>query len=238
MEKEKRTDKEVGYTSIQTRTTPNPYSDIAHIENGKFQFNFLNSIRWIEALGKKKFGQHFRIYPEDHSLLLTLLVYAIQDEELAIKKKLNLQKGILLTGPIGCGKTSLMTLIKYFFPQNMQYQLKSSREIGFEFEKEGFKVINRYGSEILSNPLLRIRFCFDDLGVEQAHKHFGNSCDVMGEVLLSRYELFVSKGIFTHVTTNLSASEIEQRYGNRVRSRMREMFNLVAFDKASMDKRK
>jgi DNA replication protein DnaC len=60
----------------------------------------------------------------------------------------------------------------------------------------------------------------------------------MGEVLLSRYDLFISKGILTHVTTNLSASEIEQTYGNRVRSRMREMFNLMAFDKASMDKRK
>ena len=224
--------------SMQTRTTPNPYSDIAQVENGKFQFNFPNSMRWIEALGKKKFGSHFRIYPEDHSLLLTLLVYAIRDEESAVKNKLNLKKGILLTGPIGCGKTSLMTLIKYFFPQNMQYQLKSSREIGFEFEKEGFKVINRYGNGISSNPSLRISFCFDDLGVEQPHKHFGNNCDVMGEVLLSRYDLFISKGILTHVTTNLSASEIEQRYGNRVRSRMREMFNLVAFDKASIDKRR
>lgn len=59
----------------------------------------------------------------------------------------------------------------------------------------------------------------------------------MGEVLLSRYDLFVSQGILTHVTTNLSAPEIEQRFGNRVRSRMREMFNVVAFDKNTQDKR-
>jgi DNA replication protein DnaC len=45
------------------------------------------------------------------------------------------------------------------------------------------------------------------------------------------------KGIPTHVTTNLSASELEEKYGNRIRSRMREMFNLVAFDKNSKDKR-
>ena len=55
----------------------------------------------------------------------------------------------------------------------------------------------------------------------------------MAEILLSRYDLFVSKGIPTHVTTNLSASELESKYGNRLRSRMREMFNLVAFDKKS-----
>ena len=59
----------------------------------------------------------------------------------------------------------------------------------------------------------------------------------MAEILLSRYDLFVSKGIPTHLTTNLSASEIEDKYGNRVRSRMREMFNLVAFDKNAGDKR-
>jgi DNA replication protein DnaC len=59
----------------------------------------------------------------------------------------------------------------------------------------------------------------------------------MAEILLSRYDLFISKGIPTHLTTNLSASEIEEKYGNRVRSRMREMFNLVAFDKNVQDKR-
>jgi DNA replication protein DnaC len=41
----------------------------------------------------------------------------------------------------------------------------------------------------------------------------------------------------THVTTNLSASELERFYGDRVRSRMRQMFNLIAFDKDSIDKR-
>ena len=32
-----------------------------------------------------------------------------------------------------------------------------------------------------------------------------------------------------HVTTNLNAHEFEDRYSNRVRSRMRELFNLIAF---------
>jgi hypothetical protein len=45
------------------------------------------------------------------------------------------------------------------------------------------------------------------------------------------------KPIVTHRTTNLNADEIEERYGNRVRSRMRELFNLIALDKESIDKR-
>ena len=34
------------------------------------------------------------------------------------------------------------------------------------------------------------------------------------------------------------AEELEERYGNRVRSRMRELFNLIAFDTKAGDKRK
>jgi hypothetical protein len=59
----------------------------------------------------------------------------------------------------------------------------------------------------------------------------------MAEILLSRYDIFISKNIQTHITTNLSASEIETYYGNRVRSRMRAMFNLIAYDKTIVDKR-
>jgi hypothetical protein len=87
-------------------------------------------------------------------------------------------------------------------------------------------------------------------------KHFGVDSNVIGEILLSRYDLFtcnaqlvsesyskkpttkIGKAIITHGTTNLNADEIEERYGNRVRSRMRELFNLIAFDKNCRDKRK
>lgn len=82
-------------------------------------------------------------------------------------------------------------------------------------------------------------YCFDDLGAEQSLKYYGNECNVMGEILLSRYEYFVSHDMTTHITTNLSASEIEELYGNRVRSRMREMFNLILFNNTSShDKRR
>jgi hypothetical protein len=59
----------------------------------------------------------------------------------------------------------------------------------------------------------------------------------MAEILLSRYDLFISKKLKTHISTNLSATEIEKQYGNRVRSRLRQMVNLIAFDKSAPDKR-
>jgi len=59
----------------------------------------------------------------------------------------------------------------------------------------------------------------------------------MGELLISRHELFLQSKIKTHATTNLIAEEMEERYGSRVRSRMRQMFNLINFDKNTRDKR-
>jgi hypothetical protein len=59
----------------------------------------------------------------------------------------------------------------------------------------------------------------------------------MSEILLSRYDLYMSHGMITHVTANLNSQDIEDVYGKRVRSRMRQMFNLIAFPADTPDKR-
>ena len=196
----------------------------------------------MEQKGRELYGSQFRIWPGDYELICKLLVYAIHDQENAARFNLNLNKGILLTGPVGCGKTCLMKLMRLFQLQSEQFVLKSCREISFEFIKSGYEVIQKYGSDsgryASRSEKPPATYCFDDLGTEQNLKYYGNECNVMGEILLSRYELFVSSGALTHLTTNLSASEIESFYGNRVRSRMREMFNLISFSKDARDKRK
>ena len=227
--------------SPSTKITLNPYDQVAEFRNGIFNFSFQASLQWLEERGKILLGSHFALVPTDLELIYKLLVYAIGDQENAARFGISLKKGILLTGPIGCGKTSLMQLISYFFPRETQYQVKPTREISFEFEKDGFTVINHYSKgsfvKYANMPFIPKVYCFDDLGLEQTPKYFGNECNVMAEILLNRYDLFVSKRMMTHITTNLSASELESIYVNRIRSRMREMFNLVAFDRETRDKR-
>ena len=202
----------------------------------KSHYNYPEIIKWLEQKGKQTYGDTFNISEKDIPIITTLLVYFLNDEITAKTIGIDLNKGILLSGPIGCGKTSLMNIMRLVPQQDRKFILKTTREISFEFIKEGYEVIQRYcsGNKLQNNVK---NYCFDDLGTENNLKYFGNECNVMGEILLSRYDLFINKKVITHITTNLSASEIEAAYGNRVRSRLRQMLNLIAFNPITKDKR-
>lgn len=201
---------------------------------GKFDgetvyYDFPKMLRYLEVKGKMLFGKDFRIFESDMDILFTLCNYMIRDEEMCRKMNLDLNKGLLVSGPVGCGKTSIMKLLKYLVPHQKAYEVIPCRNIVFSFNHIGFKAIEDYGDSGY--------FCFDDLGVEPLGRFFGQDCNVLGEILLSRHDLLLSKKIKTHVTTNLKATELEERYGQRVRSRMKNLFNLVTFKKNSVDKR-
>lgn len=191
---------------------------------------------WLQNKGQELYGNHFKITEEDHPIVYKLIAYFLNDEQACFQLGINLNKGILMSGPVGCGKTSLMNLMRYLTPAEYKFTVKPCRDISFEFIKDGYEVIHRYSRGKLDQLDPKI-YCFDDLGLENNLKYYGNECNVMAEILLSRYDLYISRRIQTHITTNLSASEIENQYGNRVRSRMRELFNLIAYDNNTKDKR-
>lgn len=206
-------------------------------ENIKSHYSSIEVINWLEAKGVELYGKKFKILETDHEIIYKLIAYFLKDEQACYQFNIHLEKGILLTGPIGCGKTSLMNLMKYLTATEHKFFVKPCRDISFEFIQDGYQIIHKYsiGKLYQSEPRT---YCFDDLGTENNLKYFGNECNVMAEILLSRYDLFISKKLKTHITTNLSATEIEKHYGNRVRSRLRELCNLIAFDNLAEDKRK
>ncbi len=191
-------------------------------DNNKLQ-EFLN------IKGRMMFGKNFRLHKEDKAVLFVLCCYFIQDHNAGAIIGLDINKGLLISGPVGCGKTSLMKLMPYLGSHKIKYEMIPTRNIVNNFNAAGFEVLEKYKDTK--------DYCFDDLGLEPSGCHNTKDCNVMEEILLSRYDLFKTKNIKTHITTNLSADELEARYGSRVRSRLREMFNLISFDKASVDKR-
>lgn len=201
------------------------------IENNTRMFDWKQTCQYLIYMGKIRYGQNFTFHKEDLKIIASLILYTIGDEENCKQRNIDLNKGVLLIGPVGCGKTSLMTLVQELAFPEQRYRIKPTRDIAFEFQKEGYDIIHRYGKSI--NPI-----CLDDLGVEQNIKFYGNECNTIAEILLHRYEQLIHNKVITHATTNLNANELEQMYGNRVRSRLREMFNLISFPVSSEDKRK
>jgi energy-coupling factor transporter ATP-binding protein EcfA2 len=200
------------------------------------RYNYADAWQWLQQKGNEVYGKKFQFHEGDKHIIYLLLCYFLKDDIAALQLELDLEKGILLTGPIGCGKTTLMNLMRYITSQEQRFIMKSCRDISFEFIEDGFEVIHKYsrGALYQYNPKI---YCFDDLGTEGSLKYYGNECNTMAEILLTRYDLFVSQKLVTHVTSNLAAGEIEEVYGNRIRSRMREMFNLISFDNSVFDKR-
>lgn len=202
---------------------------------------FEQCIDFLERIGKVTYGNQFNIRPVDYKVIFQLLVYFYHDLENAERLEINLSKGILLSGPVGCGKTSLMFLMRYLLAKFEQYTMVSTRDIRMEFLRDGFQVVEKYSSRSFHYGQDAFRsktYCFDDLGLEFEAAFYGNETNVLAEIILSRYPLFIHQRMKTHATTNLDVDALEKIYGNRVRSRMREMFNLIAFDPDVKDKRK
>jgi hypothetical protein len=144
----------------------------------------------------------------------------------------SLDKGIWLHGGVGCGKTNLMKL----FRENptVPYGVVESIKVADMYKDKdiGVDVIEKYAHAE--------SICFDDFGTEIENgesSHFGNRKNVIGEIILRHYSLNEKKRFRFHFTTNLGASLVEKEYGVRVRSRIREMCNLISLEGIA-DKRK
>ncbi|MGI4736096.1 MAG: hypothetical protein ACRYG7_13045 [Janthinobacterium lividum] len=148
-------------------------------------------------------------------------------------------KGLLLAGPVGCGKT---TLLRLFMRNPLQkFGVVSARTVASAYQMKGAAGLEPYLTAHHTGGVV-----FDDLGTEATSVlHFGTSCNPMAEVLLARYDEFQAgrlPGVYTHLTTNLPVGEASDTpgtlslyglYGQRVMDRIREMFTLIAFDPTS-----
>jgi len=183
---------------------------------------------WIKVLMQyiqKSCSNIGREYEPLHkNILRELALYAIRDKSF----KGNLNKGIILIGDVGSGKTFAMdALCKVLTDINRNPVMNtSSRDIAKTFRR-GSESMFSLEDKIERAPIMFI----DDLADEvDSSKVYGTEIFVGYEVLSTRYDAWINKGFVTLATSNLDRDNLLKKYGKRIDSRIEQMFNVVVLD--------
>ncbi len=139
-------------------------------------------------------------------------------------------KGILLSGPVGVGKSLLLkafaNTLKHF---QKAFSFVACQDIVFEYETTG--QMDKYTANQAGYSGKPAKFCFDEIGRETIPAvHFGNRRNVMQYILAYRYNYWQNNGLITHGTTNATPQELVSLYGEHIGDRIREMFNWIPVD--------
>jgi len=184
----------------------------------------------IELIGKKIYGQNFSL--KDEKLYQS---YKKVYETLISDKK----KGVCLVGGVGIGKSALMKTLQVLLKDTeRRFKWVNGYELKDLSETETIGEIKaNYGAS------LNCDLYIDDIGFAVDVKRYGNTVNIISDIIMERYDLFVNTGFRTHFSTNLLVSSsdfnvptIEKIYGSRVLDRIKQMCTLVKWNSESLRK--
>jgi len=198
---------------------------------------------YVLARGRQRLQKrekHLRFTPELARLYRLLALYHTGNPEFeTLAPGYSLHKGLYLAGSYGTGKSFAMGLFcNHSVKQTPQLRnapvesnFVSSLFIGREYRRTGDEIIKAYTDDCvyyLDREKKYHTVTFDELSDKPEGKNYGNTVNVLQEILEARYYTFVNHGQITHITTNITSLEdFVSLYGGRMGSRYREMFNVV-----------
>jgi len=161
----------------------------------------------------EKHGQFF-VSPTNELYVKALCFFLSNDPRFETELGFSFSKGLLIQGTAGLGKTETIKAVA----SNPLWPIRihSLLEIADAVRETGECNLNTQRMILL-----------DDVGTEpEVINHYGTKINWFKDFIESYYlHNRTFSGLL--ITTNLGGDEMEQRYGYRVRSRVREMFNLI-----------
>lgn len=202
--------------------------------NNPVQFLKLNFEQTFNLFKKRVLAiePNFSFSKQNEYVIRALCLYFSNDDRFETELNFSLKKGIMLSGSVGCGKTTIMKA--FMINSQNSFSFAKCRDVSNEFmlKDNQDNTVSKY-SKIISDKShvfvgqKDVGLCFDDLGTESVKKNYGNDTDVMSEIIYLRYE----RKLFnkTHFTLNINGDNIKEMYGHRLYSRLREMCNHITF---------
>lgn len=184
-----------------------------------------NKLVW--KLFKKYMPAGFVINDTNKEIIYTLLLYFLQDPSFDrygnIKNEASLEKGILIHGDYGVGKTQLFSIIRSIGKELCEFNYTDfwfSQISAGSFVDQYMKATKSYGVDFDLDKYYRGKLYIDDLGHEK--KAF-NRDEIFADILFERNR----NRSKTFVTTNLNPTDLSDKYGERIGDRLLEMFNII-----------
>lgn len=183
---------------------------------------------------KSATGERFKLTDWNKKIVRALCLYFAGEDN--FKEFGSLDKGIMLMGNPGAGKSHLMN----FFYKNphASYANVTCTSIAERYrtgwQRDEMDTLQWYSFLLKAESghawgQTELGYCFGDLGTEGEKKNYGNAMNVMEQIIFQRYENHLPFNM-THFTTNLNPKEIEEIYGIRVRDRLKEMCNVLILE--------
>lgn len=174
----------------------------------KYVYNFL---AWVS---QNVYNKKLIVDDYNREYIKTICFFFSNDPRFETELKFSFQKGLMIRGISGLGKT--------YIPRCLQHnELKpisifSMIDITDEVKRNG-------DYDIITDKIIYL----DDVGTEEANvNHYGTKISWFKNYL----ELYYSKNLPFNkliISTNCNSQQLEERYGFRVRSRMKDMFNVI-----------
>ncbi len=173
---------------------------------------------------------NFKVDDHNRNTLNKFFQYTFRMPEFE-ENGMSLNKGLLLLGPYGTGKTELFMIMRKalsILKSPLYFDNKVMWQIASDFTKEGFE----------ATDIVKGHCFFDEMGLDgrEAVQNFGNKVNISDVVVLSRYNDFKSNQVLSHFTSNKTLLQLKDYLDGRSYDRLMEMCNVLALDGESRRK--